>query len=187
MYRSVKILTILLGLLACLAIVGLPLPLSHGESQMMHRDSPTASSNKLDAASTCFKGRASSGKRPGVINVRVFCRSRKRNDLQFSVNVYSRPQRNRHSLLQNFRRRPVVSGPHHLQEFGICRESSHTLDCRAVAKGSVRIQGRLWVKPNVRCQAEVRIFVARPAECHSRECEGVFRVRYLYKGRPRGC
>lgn len=177
-----------MGVVVCVAVAILPPAASAGESQAGRPNNAGASARNIKHDEpTCVRAKAWSGKRPGAINVRVLCRARKRSSVQFSVNVFSRPRAGRHSLLRNFRRRPEVFGRGQVRRFGICRESSQTLDCRAVAKGEVRIQGRLWVKPKERCQAEVRVFVAKPAECESRECEGVFRVKYLYKDRPRGC
>jgi hypothetical protein len=70
---------------------------------------------------------------------------------------------------------------------GYCRMKQHILACTAHGKGRIRIDGRIWVKPKWRCAMEVTLFVFEPPECSGRTCSASLEVRYLARGRPRGC
>lgn len=135
----------------------------------------------------CLRAEVTLDRKPGAIDFRVFCRALgEQEQMQVSASAFSRERKNSRSLLRTYRRHPRLAGSGRLRQFGTCKEIQLVLDCRGLAKGPVQILGKIWVPVGQRCNAKVTLFVPRRSEC-SEECIDVFRVKYLYRTRPRGC
>lgn len=137
---------------------------------------------------TCFRGVAWTGKHTGAVNFSVACAPRGNQDrVAFSISTYSVEKGKGNPQILNFRHRPLLLRNRGPARFGSCQLHRRVLDCEAATHDPVRVKGRIWLKPQVRCSTGLSIFAVRPANCEAQGCHPVLVIKSLYRGIPRGC
>jgi hypothetical protein len=146
------------------------------------------SPERLIQSGNCYKGHVTLGTSPGAIDFSATCRG----DLPVekvgfvvirAVSSYEHAQ----TGIVAFRRKPSVTGPGAIRKYGKCQRLRGKLTCSAMARGPIRLSGRLFVNSEQQCSAIIGI----TATVHSSDAgEGWSRpreIRILANGLPRGC